>query len=567
MLVLLGLPVIMARYVLRLSESEHVLSTGGMLVELIGLYLLITLVLLMGGVLLKTWRELLLRRRRAPVGVSEVLSTLERHLRILTPRGWMVLMCALFFVVLSVSLSWAALGVMATLCTLLFYGMLGILSVTTAFQLHELSTGLARQQARIHREISPAVVLAGDDAEERFHLEQVPVPLGLSLIIEDINPPRLQSSTRHALGARFLGRDTGNCTVSGRVRCTPRGLHRLGPARISYRDALGLARFPVASWATTELKVLPRFKPLEVEDAPTSVIRRPDVITRLHRFATEDPFRFKEYGPGDDTRRIHWRLSVRTGQLQVRVPESRETNSRHVLLLLDSWMDPTSDLQDAVGMGRILDDLVETWLALAAELVHRGDRVSLVAAVDDGAGRLVVESVDGREDRRRWQDLGSRAGWQGVADLPKLLESASDEITEAVAVSSRLRPAPMNLTGPHFTWIYHPPQLALGPPIGLLSRLFGLGWRAPFRTLDFLFRMQRPPGSLDNALVLRLRENFRQLALHSARYRLAWTAASIQDHVLESFIMRGEAVYTLQPGAAAHQLVRVSESARVEGEA
>ena len=128
----------------------------------------------------------------------------------------------------------------------------------------------------------------------------------------------------------------------------------------------------MVAWAEAEMKVLPRFKKLVVEAAPTSVVDSPDALTRLHRFATEDPFRFKDYASGDDTRRIHWRLSIRAGNLQVRVPESRETHSKHILLILDTWMDPSRDLSDAIGRGRILDDLVEAWLALAAALVLRG---------------------------------------------------------------------------------------------------------------------------------------------------------------------------------------------------
>ena len=68
-------------------------------------------------------------------------------------------------------------------------------------------------------------------------------------------------------------------------------------------------------------------------------------------------------------------------------------------------MDPSRDLSDSIGRGRVLDDLVEAWLALAAALVLRGDRITLISMVDDGSGELTVETVDGREDRRRWQDL------------------------------------------------------------------------------------------------------------------------------------------------------------------
>ena len=310
------------------------------------------------------------------------------------------------------------------------------------------------------------------------------------------------------------------------------------------------------------MKVLPRFKKLVVEAAPTSVVDSPDALTRLHRFATEDPFRFKDYTSGDDTRRIHWRLSIRAGNLQVRVPESRETHSKHILLMLDTWMDPSRDLSDSIGRGRVLDDLVEAWLALASALVLRGDRITLISMVDDGAGQLKVESVDGREDRRRWQDLGARAEWQGHRDLAEVLKSTEIEADEAIAVSSRLNPVPSNLNGPRFTWVYLSPSQALGPPLGWLARFRSKGWMLPTSILNWMFRLPSPTGSIDNSLLNRLRRLLKAWWLHAARFRLATTAMEEEDYILDSISGRGESIYRLLVEAEGYRVVELSRTSQ-----
>ena len=109
LMVLVGLPLVLARFCLRVSESGSVLATSGVLGLIIGMYLGISLSLLLVGAGIKTFRMLWYRRLVDGMGLARVLSTLERNLRILTPRGWMVLFWASFFVVSAVSLNWAAL--------------------------------------------------------------------------------------------------------------------------------------------------------------------------------------------------------------------------------------------------------------------------------------------------------------------------------------------------------------------------------------------------------------------------------------------------------------------------
>ncbi|NOY25668.1 MAG: hypothetical protein GXP62_07320, partial [Oligoflexia bacterium] len=285
-------------------DVSEVADTSGVLTLVALVFILPPLALQVLGVVIKVGRERRMLREQGRLRVATTLASVHRHMRIVTPRGWGALGAGLWFVVLALGAKWASLGLLAVLSLLLFYIVLGISSFVSTFLVHSFRGGLGRGRSGISRELSPAVVLAGEPAEERFVLERVPVPPGFNLLVEDENLPELGTSSRYAVGA---GARRSHVTLSGRFRHTPRGLHRLGPAEIFYQDALGFTRVSVASVATATLKVLPRFRQLVIVDPPRSKLDAPDVLTRPHRFATEDPFGFKDYHPGDDTRRIHWR--------------------------------------------------------------------------------------------------------------------------------------------------------------------------------------------------------------------------------------------------------------------
>ncbi len=547
-------------------ETSEVAETGGMMATLALVFIAPPLALQAIGVMVKVARERRYLREANQLGPGQTLASVHRHLRVVTPRGWAALITGLSFVVLSLGAKWASLGMLAVLSLFLFYGVLGASSFLSTFQVRTFERGLGRGRAGIRREMSPAVVLSGETAEERLQLRNVPVPAGFTLLIEDPNPPELECESRYAVGAGARKREL---TLSGRLRRTPRGLHTLGPARIWFQDALGFTRVSVASLATAQLKVLPRFRPLEIVEPPRSRLQAPDVLTRPHRFATEDHFRFKEYTAGDDTRRIHWRLSIRTGRLQVRQPETRESSTRQVVLLLDTYLPKGRMLDDAVGMGRILDSLVESWISLASELEERGDRVSVVAAVDDGAGNIRVERRDSSgSEHRRWQDMGARARWQGHLDLPAVVGRLGRDV-HAVAVTARFFPPPPDALqgGADFTWVHLPPKSALGPPDPPFWTV-AVGGPGPdlwLRLVLAVFRLPGPVGSDDNGLGRQLRVLWRARRRWQARRRLRWVAAREGAKTRTALEARGEVLYALEPGDHGHTLRGVSDGRGAKG--
>ncbi|MDP2316176.1 MAG: DUF58 domain-containing protein [Pseudomonadota bacterium] len=502
------------------------------------------------GVALKVGREGRLLRARGRLGLETGLAAVHRHVRVVTPRGWAVLFTGLSFVVCALGAKWASLSVLAVLALLLFYGMVGATSFLSTFLVGTFETGVKRRGS-ISREMVPAVVLSGEPAEERFTFRRVPVPPGFYLLVEDVLPARLGTTSRYAVGA---GARREELLVGGRLRITPRGLYQLGPAEVYYQDILGLTRISLASLATAELKVLPRFRALEIKEPPRSRLQAPDVITRPHRFATEDHFRFREYVSGDDTRRIHWKLSIRTGHLTLRQPETREVSTRTVLIALDTYLPAGRMLEDAVGVEEVLDRLVETFLALAKELVERGDRVSIVAVArrPDGAGLGVETIVCARGGHQRWQDLGARVVWQGQYDLPQILDAVGKGVN-GIVVSSRFQaPPPAVAEGQSLTWVYLPPEEALGSSDPTLLQVLA---GTKVNAASWLFRLPYLAGSDENAFTAQLRTVSFHMARLAARRRLRAIAKVNGQRTMQALVARGDAVYRLEPGVGSHRLV------------
>ena len=288
-------------------------------------------VALIGGVTFKVMQEARFFMDKGALDLVTLLDVIHRHLAIVTPSGYGVLISGVIFVLLSLGFQWASLGVLAVLSLVMFYWVVGASVFLSAFMVRTFSWGMGRSQAGIRREMSPAVVATGFAVEERFHLTRVPIFPGYRLLVHDQLPERLETESRY-IANPSAAREM--VTLSGLLRRTPRGRYRVGPARIQYQDALGLTRVAVASLATAELTVLPRVRPVRIVEPPRSLDEEPDILTVRHRFATEDFYKFRNYVPGDDLRFVDWNTYARLEKLFLKM--FLEEEDLHFYALIDA---------------------------------------------------------------------------------------------------------------------------------------------------------------------------------------------------------------------------------------
>lgn len=113
----------------------------------------------------------------------------------------------------------------------------------------------------------------------------------------------------------------GSSLLTYRLHSTRRGLFRVGPAVVESAGPFGLVRRFRVDPDVRFVTVFPRTVSLG-QGWPLG--HRPIHEVPRRRSLFEDPSRFlgvRPYRPGDGPRRVHWRATVRSGSLQVKLFE------------------------------------------------------------------------------------------------------------------------------------------------------------------------------------------------------------------------------------------------------
>ena len=484
------LPWLTGALVSMVFDVREVSETKGRFATIFSLVIVPLLVLQLAAIAVKVGREIRVRRSEGARGGHVIVDALDRHVRVLTGRGLGMAVVSMIMVAMALAWKWGQFGVLAVAGLGIMYIASTAATITSAFAVRAFDDRVRRGRGAIDREMSPTVVDAGDPVEERFVLARVPVPAFFRLHIEEQLPIRLGGDTRFALD-RSVSRQ--EVTVSAPLPRTPRGLYRLGPAEIWYEDVLGLTRVYVASRATASLRALPRLRSIVFEKNPRSLTKADGPLSILSPRATEEHFRTRQYVPGDDLRRVHWKQSINTGQLIVRVAESVPFAPSRVRITLDTYLPPNWRISAKAGgrelkdgekalsrapeaLDDVLDLLVEAWVGLASTLLKRGEAVSLVTAVRDGDRTTVREIECKRGEERKWRAIGSDVAWQHdfpieriLGSIPALPASRGGKAPSSILISSGLWLGGATAPGSSFvvadgsSVILDPPPDPLGP--------------------------------------------------------------------------------------------------------
>jgi uncharacterized protein (DUF58 family) len=181
------------------------------------------------------------------------------------------------------------------------------------------------------------------------------------------------------------------------------GHRALGPATVAVTSALGAFRWEPEQVVGTPLPTVP----LPATFSARVPVPRPDGLvgqSRSHHqgdggeLAQIRPFRF-----GDRLRRVHWPVSVRTGELHVTATHADQDSE--VLLLVDAMNDIGAS-EGVGGASSSLDNSVRAAGAIAEHYLRTGDRVGLLVL---GARDLpLVRAAAGRNHLRRVLDVLAR---------------------------------------------------------------------------------------------------------------------------------------------------------------
>ena len=301
------------------------------------------------------------------------------------------------------------------------------------------------------------------------------------------------------------GRD--RCTIG--VRSLRWGIRPLGTTAVTLTSAWGAYRAGPVELPPMSTTTLPLPAIFEAR-APTPHPRGLVGLNRSARPGSGSEFNtIRQFQPGDRLRRIHWPVSLRTGQLHVTSTYADE--DAHVFLLVDAFSD-LGPREGIDGRPTSLDVTVRAAGAISEHFLRSGDRLTLrtvgaahVPALGVGSGtrhlRRVLETLARITPASERRDDGTR-DIRGVDPmslalvLTPLVEPAMVELAHTLA-SRGMATVVVDTFPPHLTENPTDVYQALAWRIRLLSResqVHGLVTRGipvvPWRG----------PGSLDHVL-------------------------------------------------------------------
>ena len=166
-------------------------------------------------------------------------------------------------------------------------------------------------------------------------------------------------------------------TAQCRIEARRRGVFSLGPVHIYSTDPLGLQGFAQKMMQTSELTVYPAILPIQgswLRGAASQGWR--GAASALTRGTGDDFYGVREYGPGDELRRVHWRTTARTGTLSV--TEYAQAVTLDITLALD--LSREAYLGTGEGEDGALEYAVTLAATLADDLLRHGHVVRLLTA-------------------------------------------------------------------------------------------------------------------------------------------------------------------------------------------
>ena len=256
-----------------------------------------------------------------------------------------------------------------------------------------------------------------------------------------------------------------------------RGRHVVGPTLLTLADPCGLVRRTWAVGGTSEVIVRPRVhdvlpprrggggEPAERASGP-----RIPVVEALGEFLA-----LRDYEPGDDPRRVHWRSTARRGDLLVRVDDAPAPGRAIVLF----------DVRPSVHDSRSFEAAVEAVASIATSLHRTHQPVEVVTSSGETLrrpGRTALDAVLDRlavvePDRGDHLDVvtGALRARFGLGGVVVVTGAADPIILDAAAALRRRRVVTLVATGPT--------RLAAGPIVlvDASQQPFPVAWNATTR--------------------------------------------------------------------------------------
>lgn len=256
-----------------------------------------------------------------------------------------------------------------------------------------------------------ALAKAGERIAMRISLTNTgPMRTGL-ILVRDHLPSGLQFD---GAGERYVmdlaPGDTA--AVDYPLLASRRGVYRLGHVELVCTDPLGLFGYREQRATEGLLVVHPRPVPLPRVRPPAAGVVVTSRIRRRHQGDSSDFAGVREYTPGDDLRRIHWKVTAKRGKLTVVEYESGEANN--VTVALDLF----PRYHAGEGDEHTLEYGVTLAASVASQCLRQGAEFSLVA---EGSESYSLRSLISERAELVVMDALARVRADAPRSLPETL--------------------------------------------------------------------------------------------------------------------------------------------------
>ncbi|HEO64517.1 MAG TPA: DUF58 domain-containing protein, partial [Spirochaetes bacterium] len=154
-----------------------------------------------------------------------------------------------------------------------------------------------------------------------------------------------------------------------------RGDYHFDKLSLSNKDALGLTQIQWEIPIDEEILILPRVHEKEYNFYHLSSTKE-DYTDSTHRLLDGDYYEHRLYTPGDDVRRVNWKLTAKRRELFIRIPEKIQPAYEEVLVFLSTF-NPHIQYYESDEMMSLLDTMVEELVSYCYFLTQKGFKVLL----------------------------------------------------------------------------------------------------------------------------------------------------------------------------------------------
>ena len=239
------------------------------------------------------------------------------------------------------------------------------------------------------RSITPSHVPVGSTAQATLTVTNLARRRTPTLLLREEVDPRLGPPIDRVL--EHVESD-GSRSTTFTLEASRRGRYDVGPLRVTAVDPFGLVRLTRSFTSMQSVLVVPRVYAL---DGAVDADRRGrgDRASSALSAGGDDDVIPREYRPGDDLRRIHWRASAHGDELLVRREEQPWT--RHATVTVDITPDDIGGAQSPLEIG------LSMAASVSAHLLSLGWSIRL-DALD---GRCLVAQAEGSAGQARMLEI------------------------------------------------------------------------------------------------------------------------------------------------------------------